>query len=184
MTKKTNKPKRNLRKEFELNKERRSRHLKNLIEESIINVLAEQDANAQQQQQAAAAVAETPPPVATPENQAQETEQGTVQKQYTVDIMIDELNAIRGGKSFSDPEVYGKLVTFFKNLGEEQRSTLDTLLTQIAELVTGVDDAPSPDMQQDQSAGAQPPPDGGAPQQAAPMPGAQPAAGAAGVGVA
>lgn len=179
MTKK-NKPNKALRKEYELHKERRSRHLKNLIEESIVNVLAEQDVAAQQ---AAAAVTETPPPVATPENQAQAAEQGTVQKQYTVDNMIDELNAIRGGKSFSDPEVYGKLVTFFKNLGEEQKSTLDTLLSQIAELVTGVDDI-SPQQQQDQSAGAQPPPPGGAPQQAAPMPGAQPAAGAAGVGVA
>jgi hypothetical protein len=178
MTKK-NKPKKALRKQYELHKERRSRHLQNLIEESIINVLAEQDAAAQQ---AAAAVAETPPPVATPENQAQGANQGTVQKQYTVDTMIDELNAIRGGKSFSDPEVYGKLVTFFKNLGEEQKSNLDTLLSQIAELVTGVDDAVP--QQQNQSVGAQPPPPGGAPQQAAPMPGAQPAAGAAGVGVA
>jgi len=178
MTKK-NKPNKNLRKEFELHKERRSRHLKNLIEESIINVLAEQDAAAAQQ---AAMTAETPPPVATPENQAQGAQDNMVKEQYTVDGMIDELNAIRGGRSFSDPEVYGKLVTFFKNLGEEQKNTLDTLLTQIAELITGVDDAPAP--QQDQSAGAQPPNPGGAPQQNAPMPGAQQAAGAAGVGVA
>lgn len=179
MTKKKSKA---LRKEYELHKERRQRHLTNLIEESIINVLAEQDAAVQQQ---AAATAEMPPPVATPENQAQGQDQGAVPKQYTVDAMIDELNAIRGGKSFSDPEVYGKLVTFFKNLGDEQKTTLDTLLSQIAELVTGVDDdVPQQQQQSGQSAGGQPPPDTGAPQQAAPMPGAQPAAGAAGVGVA
>ena len=177
--KKNKKLKKNHRKEYEIHKERRSRHLQNLIEESIINVLAEQDAT----QQAAAMTAETPPPVATPENQAQSMVQGTVQQQFTVDNMIDELNAIRGGKSFSDPEIYGKLVTFFKNLGDEQRSTLDTLLSQIAELVTGIDDvAQQQQQQQTQNAGAQPPPPGGAPQQSAPMPGAQPAAGAAGVG--
>ena len=162
----------NLREAMELNQERRSRHLKNLIEESIINILHEQE-QAQQP--------EMPPPVATPNNQAQATEE-QVPKQYTVDDMIDELNAIRGGKSFSDPEVYGKLVTFFKNLSEEQRSTLDGLLTQIAELVTGVGDAPQ-DQQQGQTSAPTATPQG-APQSGAPMPGAQPAVGAAGVGVA
>jgi len=160
-----------LRKEYEIHQERRSRHLKNLIEESIINILSEQDL-AQPQQ------TEEPPPVATPDNQAQAPEEN-VPKQYTVDDMIDELNAVRGGKSFSDPEIYGKLVTFFKNLAEEQRSMLDDLLTQIAELVTGVDDAPAD--QQVQTSTAPPPADGAA-QTGAPMPGAQQNAGAAGVG--
>lgn len=171
-----------LRKELELRKERRRRHVKNLVEEAVINVLAEQEAQqpvAQQpaDQQVPQPEAGDPPPVTTPDTQ--------VPKQYTVDDMIDELNAIRGGRSFTDPEVYGRLVTFFKGLEPEQKTNLDTLLTQIAELVTGVDDAPQGNQQQGQSGQSQPtPPEGGAPQQSAPMPGAQQAAGAAGVGVA
>jgi len=164
-----------LRKQYKLQKERRSRHIKNLIEESIINVLVEQE---MAQQSADTAVPQqepgSPPPVATPDTQ--------IPAQYTVDDMIDELNAIRGGRSFTDPEVYGRLVTFFKNLGEEQKSNLDTLLTQIAELVTGVDDAQPEQQQQGQSGQAQPTPPPEAPQASAPMPGAQQAAGAAGVG--
>jgi hypothetical protein len=168
-----------LRKKYQINKERRNRHLKTMIEESIINVLAEQEM-AQQvtpQAQPQAGTVESPPPVATPENQT------PVPKQYTVDDMIDELNAIRGGRSFSDPEVYGKLVTFFKNISDDQRTNLDTMLTQIAELITGVDDAPA-DQQQSQAPAPVPPSPTGAPQQSAPMPGAQQAAGAAGVGAA
>lgn len=172
-----------LRKEYNLQKERRNRFIKSLIEESIVNVLAEQEV-AQQQVQAQT----EPPPVATPENQAgEQPEADPVPKQYTVDNMIDELNAIRGGHSFSDPEVYGRLVTFFKNLDDTQKQNLDTLLSQIAELVTGVDDEhEQQQQQQDQSQAPQPtqPSPEGAPQQSAPMPGAQPAAGAAGVGVA
>ena len=171
-----------LRKEYNLQKERRHRHIKALIEESIVNVLAEQEV-AQQTQQAPV----EPPPVATPENQAGGEAQEPVPKQYTVDNMIDELNAIRGGHSFTDPEVYGRLVTFFKKLDDTQKANLDSLLSQIAELVTAVDEEEG-QHQQNQSQSSQPQPSGtppeGAAQQSAPMPGAQPAAGAAGVGVA
>lgn len=165
-----------LRKEYDLHKERRRRHIEKLIEESVINVLVEQE----QAQQTPPSVEAPPPPVATPDSQ----EQASVPKQYTVDNMIEELNAIRGGRSFTDPEVYGRLVTFFKNLGEEQKSSLDTLLTQIAELVTSVDDSAQGQQGQQSQPGQPPPPTGEAPQKSAPMPGAQPAAGAAGVGVA
>lgn len=179
-----------LRKQYKLQKERRNRYIKNLIEESIINVLAEQEVAQQSvaqqpvvqqpvvQQPANTVVPQQdpspPPPVVTPDTR--------VPTQYTVDDMIDELNTIRSGRSFTDPEIYGRLVTFFKNLGEEQKSNLDTLLTQIAELVTGVDDAQSKQQQQGQPGQAQSTPPPEAPQVSAPMPGAQQAAGAAGVG--
>lgn len=167
----------NLRKEYNIKKERRQRYIKSLIEESVVNVLAEQEI-----QQAPPAETE-PPPVATPDNQAQEPEQPTA-RQYTVDDMIDELNAIRGGHSFTDPEIYGRLVTFFKNLDDVQKTNLDTLLSQIVELVTAVDDTQEMQDQtqpQDQQP-QQPGPPAETPQQSAPMPGAQKAVGAAGVG--
>jgi hypothetical protein len=103
--------------------------------------------------------------------------------------MITELNSIRGGKSFTDPEVYGKLVTFFKNLSDEQKADLKVLLVQIAELVTSVEEG-SQNQSQPQDHNAAPPqmnnaqPPASAPQSSAPMPGAQASAGAAGVGVA
>lgn len=177
---------RKLREEYNIQAERRNRHIKQLIEESIINVLAEQQAAP------VAPVPPTneapPPPVATPDNQANGTPDGSVPKQYTVDDMIQELNTIRGGKSFTDPEVYGRLVTFFKNLSEEQKIELDVLLSQIAELVTtfdGPNGGSSPSNQNNgtpppQANNGQPPPD--AAQKSAPMPGAQQSAGAAGVG--
>lgn len=175
-----------LREEYNIQFERRNRHIKQLIEESIINVLAEQQASVPIQPPAES----EPPPVVTPDNQANGTpeENSSVPKQYTVDDMIEELNSIRGGKSFTDPEVYGKLVTFFKNLSDEQKVDLNVLLTQIAELVTSIDDPNSPGGDQKnatpppQSSNNQPPPDSG--QKSAPMPGAQQSAGAAGVGVA
>ncbi len=173
-----------IRKEYDIIKERRDRHIKSLVEEAIVNVLAEQEAPPppQQQQQIADPL---PPAVATPGNQAQANEQEA--RNYSVDDLIEALNVIRGGRSFSDPEVYGKLVTFFKNTSEDQRMVLETLLAQIAELVTGVDELDNNaenGQSQNQTPASPPPPPGGAPQQTAPMPGAQSAAGAAGVGVA
>lgn len=164
-----------LRKQYKLHSERRRRHIQNLIQESIVNVLAEQEMAQQPvNQQNVTQNTEQPPPVSTPGNE--------VPKQYTVDDMIDELNVIRGGRSFTDPEVYGRLVTFFKNLSEDQKSNLDNLLTQIAELVTGVDDSQPNQETQGQSGQSQPTPPPESPQKSAPMPGAQQAAGAAGVG--
>ena len=181
----------NLRKEYNLRKERRNRFVKSLIEEAIINVLAEQEVA----QPAAEAPPAEPPPVATPTNQPKPEPDPSlnaspnepVQKQYTVDDMIDELNVIRGGRSFTDPEVYGKLVTLFKGLGDEQKVILDSLLKNIAEISTGVEEEskeipkqPSAEKTQTPEVTSQPPAE--MPQKKAPMPGAQKAAGAAGVG--
>lgn len=60
---------------------------------------------------------------------------GQGEKSITIDSVIERLNVIRGGKSFSDPEVYGLLTTFFNNLSEEQKTTLDQLLMQIGQVV-------------------------------------------------
>ena len=177
-----------LREEYSLQYERRNRHIKQLIEESILNVLAEQQQLPQ----------DTTPAVITPTSQnelpvattpANQINQAEVPKQYTVDDMIEELNSIRGGKSFTDPEVYGRLVTFFKNLSDEQRTELNVLLVEISELVTSIEDntqnqtgnseerkAAAPP----QTSNVQPPAETG--QKGAPMPGAQKGAGAAGVG--
>lgn len=176
----------NLRKECMLRKERRNRAVEGLIKEAVINVLAEQQLDPSggvktqapvqpdpAQRQQTFAPEQEPPPIAAPEQ--------TVPQQYTVDDMIRELNAIRSGRSFTDPEIYGRLVTFFKSLDDENHTALDNLLTQIAELVTGIGNALENQQQQGgQNGQSQPPAE--APQQSAPMPGAQQAAGAAGVG--
>jgi hypothetical protein len=53
----------------------------------------------------------------------------------TIDSLIERLNVIRGGKSFSDPEVYGQLTTLFKSLSNDQKTTLDKVLTDIGKVV-------------------------------------------------
>lgn len=190
----------------ELQRERRQRSIRKLIEEGVLNVLAEQEIEQQQAQQQQPQPepqpqqqAEDPPPVANNQQAQQQIQQQQQEEDsYTIDDMVSELNAIRGGKSFSDPEVYGRLVTFFKNLSEEQKMMLDQLLTKIAELITGAgdedEDQQAQQAQQQPQQGAQqgaqqggeqqqaqqPPAE--QPQQQAPMPGAQQGAGAAGVG--
>lgn len=52
-----------------------------------------------------------------------------------LDAIIERLNIIRSGKSFSDPEVYGKLTTMFKSMPEPERITLHTQLKGIGAIV-------------------------------------------------
>ena len=52
-----------------------------------------------------------------------------------LDAIIERLNIIRSGKSFSDPEVYGKLTTMFKSMPESERITLHTQLKSIGAIV-------------------------------------------------
>lgn len=52
-----------------------------------------------------------------------------------LDAIIERLNIIRSGKSFSDPEVYGKLTTMFKSMPESDRTTLHTQLKSIGAIV-------------------------------------------------
>jgi len=68
----------------------------------------------------------------------------------TVDSMIDRLNVIRGGKSFSDPEVYGQLTTMFKQLPDPDKMSLDKVLMEIGKVIVNA--------QENTQGGAQPPP--------------------------
>ena len=53
----------------------------------------------------------------------------------TVDLMIDRFNSIRGGKSFSDPEVYSKLTSFYNALPDQDKVALNKALDSISKIV-------------------------------------------------
>lgn len=106
---------------------------------------------------------------------------GTDGQPLTVDSLIERLNVIRGGKSFSDPEVYGQLTTLFKQLSNEEKSNIDTTLTNIGKVVINAQEGPGQEQPQQQTPpppaqlqgqGATPPQAGGAPP---PAPAAGPA---------
>jgi hypothetical protein len=125
----------NLRTEFQKELLRRNKEV--LIKEAIIAIVAEQAIETQLQQ--AAPVAPQNPPVSsdTPPATADATQQSQPQEeQITVDTMIDKLNVIRGGTSFSDPEVYGQLTTLCNSIPEDQRITLDQQLNNIGKIVS------------------------------------------------
>lgn len=52
-----------------------------------------------------------------------------------LDAVVERLNIIRSGKSFGDPEVYGKLTTMFKAMPEEEKIKLYTQLKGIGAIV-------------------------------------------------
>lgn len=52
-----------------------------------------------------------------------------------LDAVVERLNIIRSGKSFSDPEVYGKLTTMFKAMPEEEKVKLYTQLKGVGAIV-------------------------------------------------
>lgn len=80
---------------------------------------------------------------------------------FTVDEMIERLNVIRSGKSFSDPEVYGQLTTYFRGLSDADKAVIDRFLQGLGKVVIQVDTA----QQSGTQGGAPPPP---------PLPAAQP----------
>jgi hypothetical protein len=53
----------------------------------------------------------------------------------TVDVIIEKLDNIRGGKSLSDSEVYGKMTTLYNALSDQDKANLDNFLGQISEIV-------------------------------------------------
>jgi hypothetical protein len=81
----------------------------------------------------------------------------------TIDTMIERLNVIRGGKSFTDPEVYGQIVTYFKKMTPEQNQVIDQYLQDISKIMVNVRTGNQTDAP-DQAGGAAPPGGGGAPQ--------------------
>ena len=123
-----------------LQTERRQRFLKNLIEEAVINVLAEQDAMGTPPPPAAPPAAPPPDPNQPPPAEDQNQDLG----EFTVDDMIERLNVIRGGRSFTDPEVYGQLVTYFKGLAPDQKQALLNFLVELGKIVINVNDQDKP----------------------------------------
>jgi hypothetical protein len=127
----------------ELLTERRARFLENLLQEAIVNILAEQDAAPAPEAPAPAPSAAAEPAPAPPASALPPTppaEAGTPEKkeELTVDDMIERLNVIRGGRSFKDNDVYAKLVLFFGKLTEEQKAALQSQLIDIGQAVINV----------------------------------------------
>lgn len=153
--------------------EKRERFLSNLVKEAIINVLAEQEE-----------MQMTPPPAPAADPMTQLAQQAPGQEElplptpepgdaepveFTVDTLVDKLNILRGGKSLKDPEVYGKLTTFFNNLTDEQKTSSQWILDELTKIVT----QPSPEEEQpaepeEPAPAPQTPPAPPAPPQAAP----------------
>jgi hypothetical protein len=76
--------------------------------------------------------AESPAPSAPPVDDSDE-----VQKEITVDSVIERLNAIRAGKSFKDDAVYAQMEKYFAELKEPERAALDAFLKGISQIITG-----------------------------------------------
>lgn len=53
----------------------------------------------------------------------------------TLDHILDRLNTIRSGKSFSDPEVYGRLTTLYKGITPDDKIKLNQQLRNIGAVV-------------------------------------------------
>lgn len=145
----------------------RTLKLENLIKEAVTLALYEQD------QQPVTNAGPVPPPAPAPppeQNQPPQPPPGSPDQQaqqqqpMTIDSMIERLNVIRGGKSFTDPEVYGQIVTYFKKITPDQNQVIDQYLQDISRIMvnvrTGNDEAQAPD----QAAGQAPPAQSGAPQ--------------------
>ena len=125
-----------LRTEFQKELSRRSKEV--LIKEAIIAIVAEQAIEQQQLQQAAPVAPANPanPPVSPDAPPPGEPAPAEGTAEVTVDTVIDKLNVIRGGSSFSDPEVYGQLTTFWNSIPQDQRAALDGQLNSIGKIVS------------------------------------------------
>lgn len=114
--------------------------LENLIKEIVTLALFEQSNNAPAPAGAGNA-GPVPPQVSAPTDQNQVPKQQQIDLQQsqlmTLDSMIERLNVIRGGKSFTDPEVYGQLVTYFKKITPEQNQIIDQYLRNMAKIMIG-----------------------------------------------
>jgi len=147
-----------IREQMELEKQRRNRALANLIKEAVINTIAEQQAplaaDPMSAAQPAPPQAQTPPPPATPDQNSQQP--GVQSEQFTLDKMIEKLNVIRGGRSFTDPEIYGQLTTLFKSWDDATKQTVEKTFDELAKVVTL--NGPEDQSQQNPMDQQQPPP--------------------------
>jgi len=150
------------------NKEVNIKYLGWLLESAVSNVLAEQA----EQQVAPVAAAQPPaPPAPPPTDQAPVDPNApadqTAQAAMSLDDLIEKLNLIRGGRSFTDPEVYTKMGEVFKTFTDQQKTDLDASLSKVIDVIV------NPDEQQ--PAPAVPPAQDQAPQNPPPAPQASPA---------
>lgn len=135
----------------------------NLIKEIVTMALFEQD-------QAQQAVAAPPPgvqnpnpvppaPPAPPDAQVQQPPPQAAPVTMTLDSMIERLNVIRGGKSFTDPEIYGMLTGFYKKLTPDQLSSIEQFLGDLSRIVVNVGNSTESQPQTDSpdSSGGAPP---------------------------
>lgn len=146
--------------------EHRKRALADMITDGVKATIKEQ----QEQQQAAPPVpavapSAQPQQAAPPAEPTQAPEQQTAPP--TVDNLVTRLNVIRGGSSFSDPEVYGQLTTFWNSLAPEQMTQMDEALASIGKIVTPANNQPGAQQQQQPQQQATPAPQ---PQQQTPIP--------------
>ena len=58
----------------------------------------------------------------------------------TVGVVIDKLNALRGGRSLKDPGVKKSFSQYFKNLTHQERTSLLAFLTGMSQILAGVAD--------------------------------------------
>ena len=147
--------------EKELKEERRERALRNLVKEAVVNVLAEQ-AMMQPQQAQVQGQSAVPPATPGPNAETNPTDPDIAAPQqqdvqFSVDGMVDKLNVLRGGRSFTDPEVFGRLTTFFNNLTDEQRNSTDWLLTELGMVVIDASEEQVDPQNQQQTQQTQPP---------------------------
>lgn len=90
-------------------------------------------ANQPQQQTVDPFAADSNQPQTQPNGQ--QSPQGTNTPTITIDTIIDSLNLIRGGKSFSEPDVYKVLSDFFNTVPQTEREVVDKFLTGLAKAV-------------------------------------------------
>lgn len=90
----------------------------------------------------------------------------------SVDTMINKMNVIRGGRSFSEPEIYGQITALYNKLSEQEKTIIDRILSDIDKLIIDKPATQAPGGQIQGTTPAQPPPMGQkqpAPAQAPPM---------------
>jgi hypothetical protein len=88
------------------------------------------------------------PPTQQPAQQQQPTQEVPQNKQsgdvVTLDKIVDHLNGIRSGKSFTDPLVYTSLSNIFNSLSAAEKAVLDKVLSQLDASITQITKQQSP----------------------------------------
>lgn len=76
--------------------------------------------------------------------------------EYTAQQFVDDLNKIRGGRSFDDQDVFQQITTMFANIDPTSKETIRTILGQLESIVTPAQQGQQPQAgAQQQDAGAQ-----------------------------